>query len=123
MPNLAGVPILAPITSDSICPLGPKERWELRCRPLGCAVSTTTLLTCVVSVVSTLAVLVLGWLLVKIGKSAANRSAEGGMSGLLPFELPIDTGSWGLGSGRLPFTQSQNWEEESEEDERRPLLA
>lgn len=45
VPNPARLPILAPIRNDRICPLGSKERWELRALPFGCNVSTLTFLS------------------------------------------------------------------------------
>ncbi|KAE8549442.1 hypothetical protein EYB25_007963 [Talaromyces marneffei] len=45
-------PLLAPIDYPDICPLGAKERWELRARGLGCNVSTRNFLSVVVAVVS-----------------------------------------------------------------------
>ncbi|KAH8815228.1 hypothetical protein F5884DRAFT_169575 [Xylogone sp. PMI_703] len=53
IPNTSAIHILAPISNAGICPLQ-SERWELRARPLGCHVSTITLLTCIVSVLATL---------------------------------------------------------------------
>ncbi|KAJ5578010.1 uncharacterized protein N7459_006974 [Penicillium hispanicum] len=50
VPNAARVPILAPLSSTDICPLGSKERWELRALPLGCHASTMTVLSVVVAV-------------------------------------------------------------------------
>ncbi|QGA15370.1 hypothetical protein EYB26_003027 [Talaromyces marneffei] len=43
-------PLLAPIDYPDICPLGAKERWELRARGLGCNVSTRNFLSVVVAV-------------------------------------------------------------------------
>ncbi|KAL4894054.1 hypothetical protein BDV59DRAFT_21383 [Aspergillus ambiguus] len=62
VPNRASLTILSPLGSSQICPLGSKERWELRTTTLGCNVSTITFLTAVVSVVATLAVIGLGYL-------------------------------------------------------------
>ncbi|PLB43764.1 hypothetical protein P170DRAFT_480723 [Aspergillus steynii IBT 23096] len=62
VPNSAHLPILAPLGSSQICPLGSKERWELRALPFGCNVSTITFLTAVGSVLSTLAAIALGML-------------------------------------------------------------
>lgn len=45
-------PLLAPIDHPDICPLGSKERWELRARGLGCNVSTRNFLSVVVAVIS-----------------------------------------------------------------------
>ncbi|KAJ5975452.1 hypothetical protein N7481_009159, partial [Penicillium waksmanii] len=51
VPNAARLPILAPIRNAQICPLGSKERWELRTMPFGCNVSTLTFLSVVGTVV------------------------------------------------------------------------
>lgn len=48
----AKYPLLAPIDYPDICPLGAKERWELRARGLGCNVSTRNFLSVVVAVIS-----------------------------------------------------------------------
>ncbi|KAJ6445666.1 plexin repeat domain-containing protein [Purpureocillium lavendulum] len=49
------VPLLAPAYQADMCP-HPAERWELRSRPFGCSVSSTTSLTAVVSIAATVAV-------------------------------------------------------------------
>jgi len=56
IPNLSPLQIFAPVVNPDICPLW-SERWEVRTKGLGCHVSTITLLACVVSVVSTFAVI------------------------------------------------------------------
>jgi len=57
VPNNAKIKILAPIfDADNVCPLW-SEGWELRASPLGCHVSTITLLTCIISVLSTFVVI------------------------------------------------------------------
>ena len=61
------LPILAPIRNPDICPHW-SERWDLRTKGLGCHVSTVTFLTCIISIVSTLLVLGLGWASFKLGK-------------------------------------------------------
>ncbi|EGD98290.1 hypothetical protein TESG_05669 [Trichophyton tonsurans CBS 112818] len=62
VPNTSPFPLLAPLTNNSICPLGTKERWEIRTRPFGCAVSSATFLTCIVSVIGTLLLVVVAYL-------------------------------------------------------------
>ncbi|RDA87958.1 hypothetical protein CP532_3417 [Ophiocordyceps camponoti-leonardi (nom. inval.)] len=52
VPNACPIPLLAPAYDARICP-HPAERWELRSRPFGCRVSTTTSLTAVVAVLAT----------------------------------------------------------------------
>ncbi|KAF3480185.1 uncharacterized protein GIQ15_05532 [Arthroderma uncinatum] len=59
--NASPFPLLAPLTSEKICPLGPKERWEIRTRPFGCRVSTASFLTSLVSVMSTIALVLIGY--------------------------------------------------------------
>ncbi|KAJ5082274.1 hypothetical protein N7532_011317 [Penicillium argentinense] len=61
VPNSAHLPILAPIHATQICPLGSKERWELRALPFGCNVSTMTFLSVVVAVVGTVALAGIGF--------------------------------------------------------------
>lgn len=58
IPNPSNIHILAPIFRPNVCPLG-SERWELRARSLGCHISTITFLTCIISIFSTLAVICL----------------------------------------------------------------
>ncbi|KAM5429878.1 hypothetical protein McanCB56680_001458 [Microsporum canis] len=64
--NSSPFPLLAPLASSSICPLGPKERWEIRTRPFGCGVSTASFLTCIVSVLSTLALVAAAYIAYRI---------------------------------------------------------
>ncbi|CAK3933470.1 hypothetical protein MYCFIDRAFT_175736 [Lecanosticta acicola] len=45
--------LLEPISNAAICPLW-SERWELRTGALGCACSTTTLLSVVITVIATI---------------------------------------------------------------------
>ncbi|KAL2380188.1 hypothetical protein BDBG_00223 [Blastomyces gilchristii SLH14081] len=75
VPNRSLFPLLAPLTSSAICPLAARERWELRAAPLGCNVSTFTLLTGVVSVLGTLALVLVGWCGVVLGRKGW-RAAE-----------------------------------------------
>ncbi|KAJ5135701.1 uncharacterized protein N7515_004979 [Penicillium bovifimosum] len=55
VPNPSRVPILAPIGSSGICPLGSKEEWELRAISFGCHASTLTVISVSVAVLATLA--------------------------------------------------------------------
>ncbi|KAJ5482048.1 hypothetical protein N7475_000860 [Penicillium sp. IBT 31633x] len=55
VPNPSRVPIFAPLGSSNICPLGSKERWEMRASPFGCNASTVTVLSVIVAVLGTLA--------------------------------------------------------------------
>jgi hypothetical protein len=59
--------ILSPIKSADICPLGWRERWEMRARPFSCRCSTMTLLTAVVAVLGTLVALLVIWMAVRLG--------------------------------------------------------
>ncbi|OAX77807.1 hypothetical protein ACJ72_07889 [Emergomyces africanus] len=68
VPNRSPIPLLAPLTSSSICPLASRERWELRATPLGCNVSTLTFLTNVFSVLATLLLVLVGWRVVALGR-------------------------------------------------------
>ncbi|KAJ5628112.1 hypothetical protein N7490_010340 [Penicillium lividum] len=73
VPNAGRVPILAPIGSDQICPLGSKERWEMRSRPLGCNVSTLTFLSVIVSVSGTVALFAIALLIIWLVRRARRR--------------------------------------------------
>ncbi|KAI5285515.1 hypothetical protein KEM52_002401 [Ascosphaera acerosa] len=55
IPNHSSFPLLEPLLKPDICPLGARERWELRAQPLGCPVSTMTLLASVSAALSTVA--------------------------------------------------------------------
>lgn len=58
--------ILAPIRNEDICPLAWRERWEMRAKPFSCRCSSMTLISVVVAVLSTLAGVLLIWLLLKV---------------------------------------------------------
>jgi len=76
VPNtVVGYPfgILAPIRTDTICPLGWRERWELRAKPFSCRCSSMTFVSVVVSVLATLVALLLIWMGVKLGQWGAKR--------------------------------------------------
>ncbi|KAK0509745.1 hypothetical protein JMJ35_008139 [Cladonia borealis] len=62
VPNPATWPLLTPISNPDICPLH-AERWELRGNEFGCAVSTVTFLSVIVSIASTFALIALVWAL------------------------------------------------------------
>lgn len=76
VPNYAQVPLLAPIFREDICPLAWRERLELRTRPFGCRVSTFTFLTGLISIVATLAGVLLLWLSVRLAKWGRRRWAK-----------------------------------------------
>ncbi|KAL6906854.1 hypothetical protein GGI43DRAFT_243298 [Trichoderma evansii] len=74
VPNEHTIPFLAPAFDDEICP-HPDERWEVRTRPLGCQVSSRMGLTVAVTIVATLAAVlivaasvILVWKIRKSGK-------------------------------------------------------
>ncbi|RAK86053.1 hypothetical protein BO79DRAFT_271848 [Aspergillus costaricaensis CBS 115574] len=132
VPNPSLLPILSPLHSSQICPLGSKERWELRAIPFGCHVSTTTFLTGVVGVLGTLAVLGLIALGVLVGRGVRRR---GGWKGLpVVFGNGIGGGNWGgVVFSRWGGRTGRDGEDEEGagrgrragdggEDERRPLL-
>ncbi|KAJ5798881.1 uncharacterized protein N7503_006386 [Penicillium pulvis] len=73
VPNPGRFPILAPIGSDQICPLGSKERWELRARPLGCNASTLNVLSVIISISGTLALFAIVVLIVWLVKRLRRR--------------------------------------------------
>ncbi|KAE8158472.1 hypothetical protein BDV40DRAFT_19235 [Aspergillus tamarii] len=77
VPNPTRFPILAPLSSSNICPLGSKERWELRAMPFGCNVSTFTFLTAVVSVLGTLATIALGYFVLWAAKRLRRSWGQG----------------------------------------------
>ncbi|KAJ6143277.1 hypothetical protein N7471_002730 [Penicillium samsonianum] len=129
VPNPSLVPIFAPFGSENICPLGSKERWELRATPFGCHASTLTVLSVIVSVLGTLALGIVGVGLVWLVRWTRWRWKE------VEYEQPDEEGqgssrwrSWGLGLasfvGLFPQwsrTEGQS-EVEGEEAETRPLL-
>jgi hypothetical protein len=55
--------ILAPIKNENVCPLGWRERWEMRSKPFSCRCSSMTFLSVVVAVLSTLIGVLLLWLI------------------------------------------------------------
>ncbi|KAF2422188.1 hypothetical protein EJ08DRAFT_597031 [Tothia fuscella] len=58
--------VLSPIRNDKICPFPFQERYELRTSTFGCNCSTTSFLVSLVTVFSTIAALLLLYLLVKL---------------------------------------------------------
>ena len=55
--------ILAPIKNENVCPLGWRERWEMRSKPFSCRCSSMTFVSVVVAVLSTLVGVLLLWLI------------------------------------------------------------
>lgn len=72
----AKYPLLAPIDYPNICPMGAKERWELRARGLGCNVSTRNFLSVSVAVVSSFALMGLLALLLTCLKAAVRSCSQ-----------------------------------------------
>jgi hypothetical protein len=127
VPNPSRFPILAPLGSEKICPLGSKERWELRAVPFGCNVSTVTFLTAVGSVLGTLAAIAMGFLVVWAGKRAMRSWGQGklGVSGFTDWIGRGGVRQRGVRSvGDVegnPDGHGQ-WGGDEDGDERRPLL-
>ncbi|KAJ5127231.1 hypothetical protein N7448_008010 [Penicillium atrosanguineum] len=67
---------IPPLRSTHICPLGAKERWELRALPFGCSVSTTTFLSTAVAALSTVALIGVVYLVIGIVQRARSRWKE-----------------------------------------------
>ncbi|OAL34227.1 hypothetical protein AYO20_06482 [Fonsecaea nubica] len=59
--------ILSPLKTADLCPLGWRERWELRARPFSCRCSSMTFVSVVVAVLATLLGLCLIWAGVRVG--------------------------------------------------------
>ncbi|PYH68186.1 uncharacterized protein BO88DRAFT_444459 [Aspergillus vadensis CBS 113365] len=95
VPNPSLLPILSPLHSSQICPLGSKERWELRAIPFGCHVSTITFLTGVVGVLGTLAVLGLIALGVWVVKGVRRRGGWKGLPVVFGNGDGDGNGNWG----------------------------
>lgn len=108
--------ILAPIKDENICPLGWRERWELRAKPFSCRCSTMTLMSVVIAVPCTLAVVVVLQILTVILRWAIRRWRK------------RQPGWWKLHEWRpsMPhWTASRRQVDSSEEqrdEERQPLL-
>ncbi|KAJ5097037.1 hypothetical protein N7456_007758 [Penicillium angulare] len=134
VPSGSRVPILAPIISDQICPLGSKERWELRAAPFGCNVSTTTVLSTTVAITGTISLLCIGLLVFWLARRLRSRLKQTEYERL---DSESEERSWrrwlGLDTilslarrtrqGRTQGQESiQTTEEAQEEGETRPLL-
>ncbi|EFR01542.1 hypothetical protein MGYG_04544 [Nannizzia gypsea CBS 118893] len=151
VPNTSAFPLLAPLTNSSICPLGAKERWEIRTRPFGCAVSAASFLTCIVSVICTLVLVAAAYLAYQMwmakkaeeeqqqqqdgGDGQLGGDAYGAGGGYGGTQFGGDGGAEGIGEvlpgivgwmgqgqeHRAPETIPEE-DEEQEHDERSPLL-
>jgi hypothetical protein len=125
VPNPSRVPILAPVGSAYICPLGSKERWELRAQPFGCNASTLTVLSILVAVLGTLTLGGMGAILVWFVRRIQHRWKEAEYEGLHPSKWR-DLGflasfvtvfaSWGRSQRRSEA------DDDAESAETRPLL-
>ncbi|KAH8697380.1 hypothetical protein BGW36DRAFT_378586 [Talaromyces proteolyticus] len=69
-------PLLAPIEHPDICPMGAKERWEVRARGLGCNVSTRNFLSVSAAVAASFVLMVLVALLYACLKATARSCAR-----------------------------------------------
>ncbi|OAG36780.1 hypothetical protein AYO21_09053 [Fonsecaea monophora] len=65
--------ILSPLKTADLCPLGWRERWELRARPFSCRCSSMTFVSVVVAVLATLLGLCLIWAGVRAGRWAGRK--------------------------------------------------
>ncbi|KAF4510552.1 hypothetical protein G6O67_002430 [Ophiocordyceps sinensis] len=63
VPNSHPIPLLAPAYDTHVCP-HPSEQWELRTRPFGCRVSTTTSLSALVAFLA--ALLLVSWAVLNV---------------------------------------------------------
>ena len=108
--------ILAPIKTESICPLAWRERWELRAKPFSCRCSTMTLMSTVIAVLSTLVALSVIQILIVLLRWGIRRFKK------------RQPGWWKVHEWRpsLPFVGRKRKQEEgrsNEQDaERQPLL-
>ncbi|KAJ5364948.1 uncharacterized protein N7496_010661 [Penicillium cataractarum] len=133
VPNSARLPILAPIGSSHICPLGFEERWELRTLPFGCNASSLTVISVVVSILGTLAAIATGFGITYLANSVRRRwtgtnrgnlndQGEGLAFGTLFYKLPFALVRI-FGKCRQRDGQSQLLVEEARDNgETRPLL-
>ena len=112
--------ILSPLKTDKLCPLGWRERWELRARPFSCRCSSMTFVSVVVTVVATLLSLSLIILAVIAGrwlgrKWRARKPGWWRVSSWKPRWLKSSTADAGTSTG----TEHEG----NSNDETRPLLA
>ncbi|KAJ5166772.1 uncharacterized protein N7482_005553 [Penicillium canariense] len=130
VPNPVRLPILAPIRSANICPLGSEERWELRALPFGCRASTLTVISVIVAVLGTLAAIGVGYGALYLVKSVRHRWKRTGNEHLDRQRERSDrktSRNWLISSlskvlwkSRSRRTQGQ--EEVQDNEETRPLL-
>jgi len=115
--------ILSPSKTDELCPLGWRERWELRARPFSCRCSSMTFVSVVVAVLATLLSLLLILLSVRLGRWVERkwRARRKGW-----WRLRSWTPRWLHKEQRDVATQSEtitSAQMPTENDERTPLLA
>jgi hypothetical protein len=129
VPNTSPIPILAPFTNPSICPLAHgRERWELRTRPLGCNCSTITFLTSVISVIATLTAILLLILATWVGKWGLRRWRGRGKGWwrIWSKDWWASEGGWFKWSWRWKLTHRKGDErrdgQDGEASEQNPLL-
>ncbi|PLB35427.1 uncharacterized protein BDW47DRAFT_128091 [Aspergillus candidus] len=123
VPNPSHFPILAPVLNTGICPLGQKERWELRAPPFGCHVSTVTFLSVVVSVLGTVSAIGAGVLAVRLWKKRSSGCWEWGKLGGSFYGASDGIGDRSVGEEGDLEGRSRYWGEGRDDGERRPLLA
>ena len=121
VPNAHHFPILAPIRNENICPLGWRERWEMRAKPFSCRCSTMTFMSVVVSVLSTLAGVLLLWIFWKLGVWARRRWSTR-HSGWWKREGQKWTTRTMICGRRQKDAESTSAAQANTEEERRPLL-
>lgn len=114
------IPILAPIRNEDICPLGWRERWELRSRPFGCRCSTMTFMSVVVAVLSTMIGIFLIWSMVNLGKWAVRKWRKRGKEWWRVDRIRLKIHRFPGWPNRQALPQEQA--DDREDTERRPLL-
>ncbi|KAJ5985426.1 hypothetical protein N7499_008294 [Penicillium canescens] len=126
VPNTAWVPIFTPISSESICPLGSKERWELRALPLGCHASTLTVLSVMIAVLGTVAFGGVVFGIVWLVQCVRRRWKETEYDRVSDRESSDDRQPWDLGISSFlalfPGKGRRTEVEDGEETETWPLL-
>ncbi|KUJ22763.1 uncharacterized protein LY89DRAFT_310089 [Mollisia scopiformis] len=120
IPNPTHPPFFAPFVNSDICPLW-YERWELRTTPLGCHVSTITVMAVVVAVLSTMLVLgAVGGVVVCVRKWNADEESRGWWK-VWRWRVELRDVEPRRGRSRVR-TNGGVVQGEEEEGERRPLL-
>ena len=108
--------ILAPIKTESICPLGCRERWELRAKPFSCRCSTMTLMSVVIAVLSTLATVTFLRILAMILRCAIRRWRKRQPGWWRFYEWRLSMTLWRSSRGQVHSGETQR------DEERQPLL-